>query len=652
MELIKNYALEFKKLGLAGSYTSSIVNNPVDRNQAKATLLKKAFIDVENLGTLLNISPRVVLRVPSTEFSTPTYNYKTFRSWKFPTQEEEYSIASYELKYKYRANAFNLFHFGEYFAKAESNNFFKSNQELIKSFRTHESMIWANPEPAYPYGKTPLNVRLNSSNYPLSSFKISGVNRQLHGGLNNLPFVRLSTLDANTNNLSIQFVSQTAQENDVDLTPYSDRSATGFATLLLDNNLIPNFDKYFNSGTSGANVKSIRNATTRSLKLNSFKEWTSGLTNDLDVSNILPSQTPGFGVGVGESGYNNYYVPFPNSVELYTPTPLNCDTKISFIDNNGDLKINGLLVISIGDPLNGTSEVRYVSPHQIKPIIANTVIDFYNPYVFTKHVSGAAINETGFRKQSKIVQVHTFEVTSEYKNFYLTGDYPELEPDYLAVGKQGLDSRPDSYTYYDSEVFEWRDVRRMHLYDNVSHLRQIVPLKDTPYYKFYNNLYSGSKTLATGTWDGIIPSGKFVNVELLTTVFDKNIGLNLDLALIYKNYGSSDEIDQRIIKAYDPVHFKDLLGRTKRVGDGTISYIGYSTASDNSSAVERAKRNSTKKVNSLIRKLIRINAPELIRTNRKYRKLQAWNARNEALKTNPNPLFKIPSQFIQSIQKY
>lgn len=81
------------------------------------------------------------------------------------------------------------------------------------------------------------------------------------------------------------------------------------------------------------------------------------------------------------------------------------------------------------------------------------------------------------------------------------------------------------------------------------HFKQVIPLRDTYYYKFYNQLYKdNNKTIATGTWDGIIPSGVKSHVELVTCTLNDLAGIDggLNLSIIYSGYGTLDSIDSKL----------------------------------------------------------------------------------------------------------
>ena len=87
------------------------------------------------------------------------------------------------------------------------------------------------------------------------------------------------------------------------------------------------------------------------------------------------------------------------------------------------------------------------------------------------------------------------------------------------------------------------------------HFKQTEPLKDTYFYKFYNQLYrDNNKTIATGTWNGIVPSGVRFSVELVSCTLDTEIGIVNDknISVIYSGYGTLDSIDSVLRTGISP----------------------------------------------------------------------------------------------------
>jgi len=96
------------------------------------------------------------------------------------------------------------------------------------------------------------------------------------------------------------------------------------------------------------------------------------------------------------------------------------------------------------------------------------------------------------------------------------------------------------------------------------HLQQTTPLKDTWFYRFYSGLYTSSKTIATGTWNGIIPSGHSITLEYITTK-DGRAGTNNDFRFVLQNYGNKSSIDN--------IFTNTFTGSTVRRGFSTSSNI-------------------------------------------------------------------------------
>jgi hypothetical protein len=211
------------------------------------------------------------------------------------------------------------------------------------------------------------------------------------------------------------------------------------------------------------------------------------------------------------------------------------------------------------------------------------------------------------------------ELTSEYNNFEQgTGI------DFRSIGDNGLNTTYNVSYFENGNSGNLLRTNRMLTDSQDSQFKQLVPLKDTPYYKFYNHLYTGSKTLQTGTWDGIIPKGAFVNVEFLSTTLEKEIGFNFDCALIYSGHGTLDNLDTKIVKAYQPYNYYPILQKSKISDEAEISYTAYGTANDFTSALDIARASAYKQMYKNINKIIKLSVPEIVLLNRKYRKLKMY----------------------------
>lgn len=222
--------------------------------------------------------------------------------------------------------------------------------------------------------------------------------------------------------------------------------------------------------------------------------------------------------------YNNFsgYIPYPHTVTTWQYPTFNLNTKIAldsvytYPDMYKDMQ--GLLVGSLKYP-NGTEKIVYVSPHGIANKFYNTIID--------------SIDVRPSRIQPKVVGLPPkYEYVQV--NSGITVNVLDIGSEYLSSGQN---------------IFETGLVTNSSNsglnYSIQNHLKQTIPLKDTWFYKFYSGLYINNKTLATGTWDGIIPSGHSIIFEYLTTK-DGHMGTNNEFRFIYQNYGDNSFIDQSV----------------------------------------------------------------------------------------------------------
>jgi len=628
MRIQKDNQKYLRKLGLKGSFDASNLDSPISKDYQKSFGLDNARIGIENIGTLSDVDPRVVFRIPVKSSADSFSRVDVKKIWKLPKQENPYIISSYTLKYPFTVNAFHFFHFGNQEIRCESNNFFKKYQNLLINFRKFEANTWKKNLNNLEYGKTPLSLRLEKENTDLNNLQISGVSRPVIYGYNDLPFVRITTPSSNEFYVYAQSIQRSSELDQVQFTDFSERKSRGFIKLDLDPLALSGFNVYLRGPSGiGTGVKSLA----KNSKLRKYLHWNPSMGSGLTSSDIrLSNQMTGINLLNSVSCPSGFYVPFPNTVSLNKPYPVKCDTKISFIDNSQEnLQIKGLLVISTGNRYNGTSKICYVSPHKINPILANTIIDYYNPETFSIEKSGNTELKSRFKNVSSIIQVHALEVTSEFNDFKerfndISGDFNNINTGFDAIGKNGL-VNTNLYSYLDNITSGVRTISRYDYAFSGSHLKQVTPLSKTPFYKLYNSLYTGAKTLNTGTWNGIIKSGNFVTVELMTTSFDKEVGINLNAVLVYKDYGLADNLDQQILRAFEPINFTTIFGKSKINNDGTLSYKSYATAEDVSSSEIFAKIEANKRINKLLAKAFRLKVPSVIITNRKFKKLQKLN---------------------------
>ena len=653
MRFIPNYSNLFRKIGLGGAYETSVVNSPVVRTKDRSALLADSSLDVENIGSLKYIDPRLVIRIPNEKvYISSSAQYETYRTWKFPIQEDEYIYASYKLEFPFKSNALSFIHFGNRFHDVQSNNFFKKSIDLLKKFYKNNSDLWRKrfydgsfTDGRMAYGNIPPTVKFGAENKSIQSFDISGLYKPTAYGYNDLPFARIHFPSGNTNAFYAQQIEQNDTLNRVNLTPYSERQSIGYTSFVFEPEKLKGFTgTYFKSG-SGANLTAINSKFTKSLKPSKYLIASGSFINNLGTEFLNVT---------GIESNKRYYLPYPNTLEKSQIHPFKCATKLAFIGNDDNtLKINGLVIVSTGNSVR--SEICYVSPHKIQPLTVNTIDDFYTSGLNSIHSSGVLKKVTGYNQDSDVFQVNILDLNSNYYNYF---QLPENSAswnssnldysNYLSVGMDGLTVDLDNrYNYIHKDLNESISENKFLTSSfDTSHLQQVTPLKDTPFYKFYKDLYTGYKTIATGTWNGIIPSGVRVTVELISTTLNSNCGTNLDIGLIYSGHGSADPTDLEINYAYNPNHYTKVLGRTNIDSTyETMSYIGYSTANDPGEAVNHAKNNTTSKINNNIFKILKTYVPDILVFNRKYKRLKKFQNLLQKYQMQSGVIDYIPSEY-------
>jgi hypothetical protein len=214
--------------------------------------------------------------------------------------------------------------------------------------------------------------------------------------------------------------------------------------------------------------------------------------------------------------------------------------------------------------------------------------------------------------------------------------------------------------------------------DTNGHFKQTSPLKDTYFYKFYNHLYrDNSKTIATGTWNGIVPSGVKFSVELVSCTLNAEIGIVNDrnISVIYSGYGTLDSIDkvlqtgispdgahtifpnpsaQYIVSGEVPWHQKRNPYRHTIDDYKNLVYTAYKSGPTENDARNIAKRAAVKQINSKILQLVNKIYPSqynynndtasggLTYKNKKWRRLQKFKQKITWLKSGEFSHVNIP----------
>lgn len=319
---------------------------------------------------------------------------------------------------------------------------------------------------------------------------------------------------------------------------------------------------------------------------------------------------------INTSGYNNtnypgYYIPYPITLNSYNynayAIPLKLATNssdtlpITVISGSvsGDSPLKGLIVISTGNGIK--SKICYISQHDLNTGYRDTFI-----YGNARTVN-TFTNITGFKKIASGCSVKTLVIGSEY----FSGNV------FSGSGIVLADPISDNY----SGIYNSFKI------DQNQHIKQDIPIKDTLFYKFYSGLYTGSKTFNTGTWNGIIPTGTNVQIELISTELNKTIGTVYPIYFIYTGYGTNDATDvkctQYLNASVSATGVKFL--ETKILLDqNTINVKGRAYGIDEDDAWIKAQKDSFYNISSKISKLLKVYTPEFIKVNSKFKKLQKF----------------------------
>lgn len=192
--------------------------------------------------------------------------------------------------------------------------------------------------------------------------------------------------------------------------------------------------------------------------------------------------------------------------------------------------------------------------------------------------------------------------------------------------------------------------------DNNEHFKQDIPLKDTYFYKFYNQLYKqNNKSIATGTWNGIIPSGVKVSVELISTTLNSQAGINgHNLAIVYSGYGNGDKIDKALQTGVskdgahtifpNPSAQYAISGKVAWIQNrypyrhafnefGQLAYTAFRSGPTATDAVNIAKVFAIKTINSKILQLVNKILPNATYKNKKWKRLQTFKSKLPSIKS-------------------
>jgi hypothetical protein len=366
-------------------------------------------------------------------------------------------------------------------------------------------------------------------------------------------------------------------------------------------------DFVFVSGTSNSNILSgiSENITGKiSFIANSGSK---NITGKLFKSSFnYKAWTPSNTSGISNDNYKSYYLPFPLSIYSHNYNSYNIPLKISTFHpdtisiRTGETPLNGLIVITTG---NGTSsKICYISDHGLKT-------GYQNTYVYGESSGLNSINNTtGYRKISKKISVKALTIGSEYYSGSI-------------FNKTGITFSNDTSgtNEYVSGITGIMNPYKIHQSD---HIQQKTPIKDTLFYKFYNNIYTGSKTFNTGIWNGIIPTGTNVQIEIISTEINKTIGTKIPLYFIYSGYGSNDQIDVKCSKYLNSFAYDEgsVLNTKILIDNNVLKITGRGHGSNLGQSYYSALKDATYNINSKISNILKNYVSEFIKINNKYKK--------------------------------
>ena len=343
------------------------------------------------------------------------------------------------------------------------------------------------------------------------------------------------------------------------------------------------------------------NAFTGRLYRNSFnyKVWTTGNTS-----------------GISNLNYNGYFLPYPLTIYNTNYNAYNIPLKISkfypdsFQINSTEKELNGIIAISTGNGI--TSKICYLSNHGLETGYKDTFIFGQTNAVNT------FTNVTGFKKINSGISIKALTIGSEY---YTGGNVFSGSGINYAKNSGFFDSSVN--TYYVSGITG--SINPYTIGAN-QHLKQDIPIKDTLFYKFYNNIYTGSKTLNTGTWNGIIPAGTVVQIELISTEINKRLGTTYPLYFIYTGYGSNDLIDAKCTKYLNSISSsgQTFLDTKFLINNYNFEIKGRGYGVTEQQAWNNAQKDVQYNINNKISRILKIYLPEFIKSNSKYKKFQKF----------------------------
>lgn len=344
--------------------------------------------------------------------------------------------------------------------------------------------------------------------------------------------------------------------------------------------------------------------------------------------------------GYDNKNYGSFYLPYPTTIDQTTYNGYTVASKIApafnNIPKNGQtgIKLNGLMIISTGNGVN--SKICYVSPHGLKTGLMNT-------FVYSLIKQGTGLNP--FYKGVSGVIFRGMTLGSEYYSG-VSPAFPHSGIRFIASGDKSVTGAAGGYTGITSGFW------RLYNIDSNQHLKQDTAMTGTLFYKFYSGLYTGNKTFNLGTWNGIIPANTLFQIEYITCEFQKDLGSNSPFYIIYSGYGTLDSVDSKLTKFMGPSNIMNIttgdFANTYRfnverkdyranshptyIQEGNkIVKIGRGSGSDRNMSLTNALVNLKYQFFNVYSFSLKTYAVEIIKQNRKFKKLQKFIKRRKGL---------------------
>jgi hypothetical protein len=264
----------------------------------------------------------------------------------------------------------------------------------------------------------------------------------------------------------------------------------------------------------------------------------------------------------------------------------------------------------------------------------NRLIQLKSVFLDSKYVNSGHVLPTGYGTVGYLENVWNYPLYFKYQDQseileeggintqlgYITGSGLQPEPieSGVIIGDQYI-TMSDATGIYKVAPSEMTLVYSGSV---IEPIKQTIPLKDTLFYKFYNHIYNADKTLATGTWDGTIPSGSSFTVELISTYFNDDFGIDGgNLGVFYA--GNDQDIQSEIFSAYT---FPSITGAYPKVDarNNNLSYVSHAVNKNKHISKMHAKNLARKRMQEIYNRTAKLNIPNLLFKNLKYNRMEEF----------------------------